>query len=303
MRPRLEVPLRRLARNTTIEVEYGGKWHYFDVSQVYYWSKDKSTSSPGRNRRRSVDRARPVKEDARAVRTSAAATAPGVRGCKRATVGETGLGVGQWRDRNYSTSLTLPSGRGAALDWKSLRTRSRSPARRRSFLSTKTSARQVLGPCWSTTHPDWSDGSLGLRARFSKAADVSDSRLTGAAARAGNWSRPAARASRSSARAAYAYVEGRWRDVRRGRQALRPPRRREVLDAGRGGRRLPCSSSATTRARRTRRSPGVVALLEQRGDVAARPRPGLPASWRRRACRPRRTSRPASSDIGIRQRS
>ncbi|HZE96090.1 MAG TPA: hypothetical protein VE981_03605 [Planctomycetota bacterium] len=180
--------------HTTIEVEYGGKWHYFDVFlKCYYWSKDKSHVVGQGEIADDPSIVLDAVKDGRAARQNlCCGDEPQgvVEGCKaRNTVGESkGWASVTWRDENYSTSLTLPSGAALRLDWKSLPDAFAITGKAPQHSCSTKDFREdkVLGPVlehYGTRN--WSDGSLVYAPDFSKAADVSDLELTGAAAKGG----------------------------------------------------------------------------------------------------------------------
>lgn len=113
--------------HTTIEVEYGGRWHYFDVFlKSYYWTKDKSTiagqddivKDPSivldalKEGRVPADHYLCCGDDAEGV----------VKGCKNSKAYPVSKPKDGWasvtgRDQGYSPALRLPPGATLRLEW------------------------------------------------------------------------------------------------------------------------------------------------------------------------------------------
>jgi hypothetical protein len=204
--------------HTTIEVEYGGKWHYFDVFlKCYYWSKDKSHVVGQEEIANDPSIVLDAVKDGRAARQNlCCGDEPQgvVEGCKaRKNEGDQkGWASVTWRDENYSTSLHLASGASLRLDWKSLpdgfAITGKAPAHscsNKDFREDK-----VLGPLlehYGTRN--WSDGSFVYAPDFAKPADVADIDLSGAAAKGGKLTATAGAGSAVFKLALpYAYVSG-----------------------------------------------------------------------------------------------
>jgi len=180
--------------HTTIEVEYGGRWHYFDVFlKCYYWAKDKSHVASQDEIAKDPSIVLDAVKDGRAARQNlCCGDEPQgvVDGCKaRETVGDSkGWASVTWRDENYSTSLSLPSCATLRLDWKSVPAAFaiNGKAPQHSCSNKDFREDKVLGPLlehYGTRN--WSDGAFVYKPDFSKAADAADVELSGASAKAG----------------------------------------------------------------------------------------------------------------------
>ena len=110
--------------HTTIEVNYDGKWHYFDVFlKCYFWSKDKSHVASQEEIANDPALVLDAVKDGRAARQHLCCGDTQddvIAGCKaRNVIGNTkGWASVTWRDDNYSPQLNLPSGTSLRLDWK-----------------------------------------------------------------------------------------------------------------------------------------------------------------------------------------
>lgn len=204
--------------HTTIEVEYGGKWHYFDVFlKCYYWSKDKSHVVGQGEIADDPSIVLDAVKDGRAARQNlCCGDEPQgvVEGCKARTNegDQKGWASVTWRDENYSTALNLASGASLRLDWKSLpdgfAITGKAPAHscsNKDFREDK-----VLGPLlehYGTRN--WSDGAFIYVPDFAKAGDVADVELKGAEAKGGKLAATAgAGVAVFKLALPYAYVSG-----------------------------------------------------------------------------------------------
>src|SRR5436190_2351033 len=178
--------------HTTIEVEYGGKWHYYDVFlKCYYWSKDKSHVVGQGEIADDPSIVLDAVKDGRAARQNlCCGDEPQgvVEGCKaRKNEGDQkGWASVTWRDENYSTSLHLPSGSALRLDWKSVPDAFAITGKAPSHSCSNKDFREdkVLGPLlehYGTRN--WSDGTFVYAPDFAK--DAADIELHGAAAKGG----------------------------------------------------------------------------------------------------------------------
>jgi hypothetical protein len=178
--------------HTTIEVEYGGKWHYFDVFlKCYYWSKDRSHVVSEEEIANDPSIVLDAVKDGRAARQNlCCGDEPQgvVEGCKaRHVEGDSkGWASVTWRDENYSTSLHLSSGASLRLDWKSLPDAFAITGKAPQHSCSTKDFREdkVLGPLLEHYGVrNWSDGSFVYKPDFSK--DAADIELTGATAKGG----------------------------------------------------------------------------------------------------------------------
>jgi hypothetical protein len=180
--------------HTTIEVEYGGRWHYYDVFlKCWYWSKDRSHVVSQEEIANDPSIVLDAVKDGRAAKENlCCGDEPQgvVEGCKaRNVVGDSkGWASVTWRDEHYSPSLNLPSGASLRLDWKAdpngFAITGKAPQH---SCSTKDFREdKVLGPVlehYGTRN--WSDGQYAYSPDFSKPSDVAEIELSGAAAKEG----------------------------------------------------------------------------------------------------------------------
>lgn len=204
--------------HTTIEVEYGGRWHYFDVFlKCYYWSKDRSHVASQEEIANDPSIVLDAPKENRAARQNLCCGDEAkdvVAGCKaREVVGDSkGWASVTWRDEKYATSLNLPSGATLRLDWKAepngFAIQGKAPQHSCSTRDFRED--RVLGPIlehYGTRN--WSDGRYVYAPDFSKPADVAEIELTGAASRAGKLTAAAGAAVAVFKLALpYAYVGG-----------------------------------------------------------------------------------------------
>jgi hypothetical protein len=180
--------------HTTIEVEYGGRWHYFDVFlKCYYWTKNRShVASQGEIADDPSIVLDAVKEGRAPRHHLCCGDEPQgvVDGCKaRKTVGDSkGWASVTWRDEKYSTSLDLLSGASLRLDWKAepagFAVSGKAP--QHSCGNKDFREDPVLGPLLEHYGVrNWSDGAFVYAPDFARAADVADVVLAGASAKGG----------------------------------------------------------------------------------------------------------------------
>ena len=180
--------------HTTIEVEYDGKWHYFDTFlKCYYWAKDKSHVAGQEEIAADPSIVLDSVKDGRASAENLCCgdTQEGVvAGCKAMKiVGDSkGWASVTWRDNNYNPLLTLRSGATVRQDWKAepngFAITGKAPQHScgtKDFRNDK-----VLGPLNEHYGPrNWSDGLFSYKPDFAKAADVVDIELKDAKADGG----------------------------------------------------------------------------------------------------------------------
>ncbi|MCW8132277.1 MAG: hypothetical protein KIS92_18160 [Planctomycetota bacterium] len=180
--------------HTTIEVQYDGKWHYFDTFlKCYYWTKDKSHVAGQEEIAKDPSIVLDAVKDGRASPENlCCGDSPEgvVEGCKAMkVVGDSkGWASVTWRDNNYSTSLNLRSGAALRLEWKTLpegfAITGKPPQHSCGTKDIRND--KVLGPLMEHYGPrNWSNGTFVYAPDFSKAADVADIELTGAKADGG----------------------------------------------------------------------------------------------------------------------
>lgn len=182
--------------HTTIEVNYDGKWHYFDVFlKCYFWSKDKSHVASQEEIANDPSIVLDAVKDGRAARQHLCCgdtQADVIDGCKaRNVVGNAkGWASVTWRDEDYSPQLNLPSGASIRLDWKpeadGFATKREKLLPQHTCGTKDFSGDKVLGPILEHYGPrNWSNGFLQYKPDFSKPADLADIQLTGASAKDG----------------------------------------------------------------------------------------------------------------------
>lgn len=183
--------------HTTIEVQYDGRWHYFDVFlKCYYWTRDRKAvagqddinADPGI-----------VLEAVREGRVPADSylccgdTPEGVvQGCRTSRPHPVARPENGWasvtgRDRNYRPSLRLPAGAVLQLEWKGESGQVAAPGRSQHSCGIRDFAGdRVLGPILEHYGPRrHSNGRFVYAPDFSRRADVADIELSGAEARGG----------------------------------------------------------------------------------------------------------------------
>ncbi|HEX7900836.1 MAG TPA: hypothetical protein VF950_23970 [Planctomycetota bacterium] len=115
--------------HTTIEVQYGGRWHYFDVFlKCYFWMKDRSTIAGQDDIIKDPSIVLDALKDGRVPAQHylcCGDDAPGiVQGCKNSKALPPSKPSEGWasvtgRDQGYSPALRLPHGATLRLEWKS----------------------------------------------------------------------------------------------------------------------------------------------------------------------------------------
>lgn len=172
--------------HTTIEVKYGGRWHYFDVFlKCYFWTKDKKTIASQEDIANDPSIVFDALKEGRAARQHLCCgdTEDGVvSGCKsRKVVGDSkGWASVTWRDQDYSPLLTLPVGSVLRLDWASepdgFAVKGRPPQHTCGIKDFR--ADPELGPVIEHYGPrNWSNGRFIYEPDFSKQSTLSDLEL------------------------------------------------------------------------------------------------------------------------------
>jgi hypothetical protein len=191
--------------HTTIEVQYGGSWHYFDVFlKCYFWTKDRKTIAGQDDISADPSIVLDGAKDGRVPPTSylcCGDEAPGiVQGCKASkpypvSKHEDGWASVTGRDPvGYRPLLTLPSGAALRLEWKAEPNGSVVPGKNVHTCGNKDFRNdKVLGPVLEHYGPrTWANGKLAYGPDFARAADVADIELTGAKAAGGKLAGPGA---------------------------------------------------------------------------------------------------------------
>ena len=114
--------------HTTVEVQYGGRWHYFDVFlKCYFWTKDRSTIAGQDDIVQDPSIVLDALKDGRVPAQHylcCGDDAPGiVQGCKNSKAHAPSKPAEGWasvtgRDQGYFPALKLPPGATLRLEWK-----------------------------------------------------------------------------------------------------------------------------------------------------------------------------------------
>lgn len=180
--------------HTTIEVQYDGRWHYFDVFlKCYFWTKDKSHVASQEEIAADPSIVLDAQKEGRAARQHLCcgdAAEDVVRGIKsRKVVGDSkGWASVTWRDQGYSPSLALPSGAALRLDWRGQPDAYAVSGKKPQHSCGTKDFRydSVLGPRAEHYGPrNWSNGQLIYAPDFSAPLDLADIELRQAEARDG----------------------------------------------------------------------------------------------------------------------
>lgn len=172
--------------HTTIEVQYGGRWHYFDVFlKCYFWMKDKSTIAGQDDIIKDPSIVLDALKDGRVPANHylcCGDDAPGiVQGCKNSKAlapskPEQGWASVTGRDQGWSPALKLPPGATLRLEWKSepgklaIDNKGAHSCGNKDFRSDP-----ALGPLWEHYGPrNHSNGTLVYEPKAVKAGDVVD---------------------------------------------------------------------------------------------------------------------------------
>lgn len=180
--------------HTTIEVNYDGRWHYFDVFlKCYFWTKDKSHIASQEEIAADPSIVLDAVKEGRAAREHLCcgdAAEDVIKGIKSRKVAGDAKGWASvtWRDQNYSPALRLPAGASLRLEWKTeaggFAVSGKAPQHscgNKDFRGDK-----VLGPLlehYGTRN--WSNGRFLYAPDFAQLAAVADIELAGATARQG----------------------------------------------------------------------------------------------------------------------
>ncbi|HYF51202.1 MAG TPA: hypothetical protein VEJ63_17435 [Planctomycetota bacterium] len=182
--------------HTTVETQYDGKWHYFDVFlRAYYWTKDKQTIAGQDDINADPSIALDGAKDGRVPKDSYLAcgdeAAGVVSGCKSSKPTgvykpEQGWASVTGRDVNYSPLLTLRSGAALRLEWAGVP--DGMVALGTKGVHTCPNLKDVrndpvLGPVFEHYGTrNYSNGTFVYAPNFAKSGDVADIELTNAKA-------------------------------------------------------------------------------------------------------------------------
>lgn len=186
--------------HTTIETKYDDHWHYFDVFlKCYFWTKDHKTiagqddinADPSivldgaKDKRVPADYYLCCGDEAKGI----------VEGSKGSKPYPPSKPADGWasvtgRDEGYTPLLRLPSGASVRLEWKAEQNMVAVPGKNYHTCGIKDFRdNKVLGPILEHYgQRTYADGKFSYAPDFSKAADVADIKLTGAAAKDGKLS-------------------------------------------------------------------------------------------------------------------
>ncbi|HEY3320269.1 MAG TPA: hypothetical protein VGP72_07380 [Planctomycetota bacterium] len=187
-----DVRYRGWQGHTTIETQYDGKWHYFDVFlKCYFWNKDKSSVVGQDDINADASLVLDGAKDGRVPKNSylcCGDDAPGiVKGCKGTKPNAISKHEDGWasvtgRDQNYSPLLTLRSGAALKLEWKNepgMMVADGAKGGAHTCGNKDYRHDPVLGPLYEHYGPRaYANGSFTYAPDFSKAADVADIELT-----------------------------------------------------------------------------------------------------------------------------
>ncbi|MGD0088405.1 MAG: hypothetical protein ABSE73_00630, partial [Planctomycetota bacterium] len=194
-----EVRYRGWSGHTTIETQYDGKWHYFDVFlKCYFWNKDKSSVAGQDDINSDPSIVLDGLKDGRVPKTSylcCGDEAPGiVSGCKGSKPNAIAKHEDGWasvtgRDQGYTPLLTLSSGGAVRLEWKNEPKGMVADGAKGGVhtCGNKDFRNDALrGPILEHYGPRaWANGTFSYAPDFSKAGDVADIELLKAKAAGG----------------------------------------------------------------------------------------------------------------------
>jgi hypothetical protein len=208
--------------HTTIETQYDGKWHYFDVFlKCYFWTKDKQTIAGQDDINGDPSIVLDGAKDGRVPKDSylcCGDEAPGiVSGCKGSKPLPVSKPAEGWasvtgRDQGYSPLLTLRSGSTLRLEWKGEPGMMVADGPKTGVHSCGTKDfrnNPVLGPVLEHYGPRaYANGRFVYSPDFAKAADVADIELTNAKAEGGKLAAAGQGAAIFKLNLPYAYASG-----------------------------------------------------------------------------------------------
>jgi hypothetical protein len=261
--------------HTTIEVQYGGRWHYFDVFlKCYYWTKDRSTIAGQDDIIQDPSIVLDAVKEGRIPAQHYLCCGDGaegvVEGCRNSKPYPPSKPADGWasvtgRDQGYSPSLRLPAGATLRLDWKgepgrtAIDTKGAHSCGNKDFRSDP-----QLGPLlehYGTRNH--SNGTFVYAPDFSRRADAEDVDLQGASAREGKLAASGSGRAIFRLKLPYAYVSGRLDAAFEGGEG-------KLWISGDGGKTWAAAAAGD-----------VTPLLRQRYDVQVKAEfPGTLASFR-----------------------
>ena len=185
--------------HTTVEANYDGKWHYFDVFlKAYFWTKDKKTIAGQDDINADSSIVLEGAKDGRVPKESflcCGDDAPGiVSGCKSSKAEPTAKHEDGWasvtgRDQGYSPLLTLRSGAALKLEWSSapgMMVADGTDGKHSCPNMKDIRNNPLLGPIFEHYGTrSYSNGKFTYTPDFAKAADVAEIELKGASAAGG----------------------------------------------------------------------------------------------------------------------
>ncbi|GMV80022.1 MAG: hypothetical protein AMXMBFR7_12060 [Planctomycetota bacterium] len=184
--------------HTTVEVQYDGKWHYFDVFlKSYFWMKDKSTIAGQDDIVADPSIVLAAKEEGRVPPHGflcCGDTADGiVQGCKNSKANGVSKHTDGWasvtgRDQGYAPLLSLPSGAALRLEWQGKEGQMVANGTKGVHTCGTKDFRYdaVLGPIFMHYGPrNFSNGTFTYAPDFAKPADLADVILANAQAQGG----------------------------------------------------------------------------------------------------------------------
>ncbi|MCY3022591.1 MAG: hypothetical protein NTW87_26725 [Planctomycetota bacterium] len=194
-----QVRYRGWQGHTTIETQYDGKWHYYDVFlKCYYWNKDKSSVAGQDDINADASIVMDGPKDDRVPKDSylccgdeAKGVVSGCKGSKPQGISkhEDGWASVTGRDKGSSPLLTLSSGGAVKLEWKNepkMMVADPQDSGNHTCGNKDFRNNPVLGPILEHYGPRmYANGTFSYAPDFSKAADVADIELTKAKATGG----------------------------------------------------------------------------------------------------------------------
>ena len=207
--------------HTTIEVQYDGRWHYFDTFlKCYFWMKDRKTIAGQDDIVKDPSIVLDALKEGRAPRNHflcCGDTAEGVvQGCRNSKPYPVSEPKNGWasvtgRDRGYSPSLSLPAGSTLRLEWKNIAGKVAVKSRNRHSCGTKDfRSDPVLGPVLEHYGArTFANGRFTYAPDFNRKADAVDVDLRGAAPRKGKLVATSGRGQAIfNLKLPYVYVDG-----------------------------------------------------------------------------------------------
>ena len=185
--------------HTTVEANYDGRWHYFDVFlKAYFWTKDKKTIAGQDDIVADPSIVLDGEKDGRVPKESflcCGDDAPGiVQGCKHSKAEATSKHEDGWasvtgRDQGYSPLLNLRSGSALKLEWTAMpgmMVADNTDGKHSCPNMKDIRNNSLLGPIFEHYGTrSYSNGTFTYSPDFTKDADIADIELAGAKASGG----------------------------------------------------------------------------------------------------------------------